>query len=110
MDKPLNLFSEDYSHFEENHIAFPVEAQAVLQSIADLRTVLNEFRRATENKCVVDDDAAIASVIPAEEEIASTVILPEAMARASLDAVEESVLSDVSTEAALDSPTGVVEG
>ena len=58
-----SFFSEDYSHFEQNHAAFPMEAQSVISSVEELRVSLNEFRKATENKCVIDDDVAIADVL-----------------------------------------------
>ena len=61
-----SFFSDDFSHFETNHAAFPMEAQSVLCSVEALRVSLNEFRKATENKCVIDDDVAIADVLSSD--------------------------------------------
>lgn len=58
-----SVFSEDYAHFEQNHAAFPVEAQAVFHSVSEMRSALSAFRKATENACVVDDEATIAGVV-----------------------------------------------
>ena len=58
-------FSGDFTHFEQNHDAFPVEAQAVFQSITELRATLGAFRSATENICIMDE--AVASMLLAED-------------------------------------------
>ena len=65
----LCVFSEDFNHFEKNHDAFPVEAQRVLDSIAELRAALGSFRQKTENICVMDD--TVARLLIADEEDAA---------------------------------------
>jgi hypothetical protein len=62
------VFSEDFSHFEQNHDAFPVEAQSVFKSIAELRITLGAFRSATENICVADEAVAGVRLLLAELE------------------------------------------
>lgn len=109
------VFSEDYAHFEQNHAAFPVEAQSVFRSVTDLRAALNAFRKATENTCVVDDEVAVSSVLPTadeEKEAAGEVIVRSASVEA---ATIEETDGDESTpevllaEASLDSPTRVTD-
>lgn len=71
------VFSEDFSHFEQNHESFPVEAQSVFSRVSELRVALNAFRLATENKCVVDD-VAVAEVLEdmnKEEPILASAVL-----------------------------------
>ena len=65
----LGVFSEDFNHFEKSHDAFPVEAQKVLDSIAELRAALGSFRQKTENICVMDD--TVARLLIADEEDAA---------------------------------------
>ena len=95
------VFSEDYAHFEQNHTAFPVEAQSVFHSVTELRGALSAFRKATENTCVVDDEGAVANVLSATAE--------EALTEGSSDA--STVIADVAetatllAEASLGSPT-----
>ena len=62
------VFSEDFSHFEQSHDAFPVEAQSVFKSIAELRITLGAFRSATENICVADEAVAGVRLLLAELE------------------------------------------
>jgi hypothetical protein len=62
------VFSDDFAHFEQNHDAYPVEAQAVFKSIAELRTALGAFRGATENICIADEAVAGVRLVLAEEE------------------------------------------
>jgi hypothetical protein len=62
------VFSDDFAHFEKNHDAYPVEAQAVFKSIAELRTALGAFRNATENICIADEAVAGVRLVLAEEE------------------------------------------
>ena len=98
-----SVFSEDYTHFEQNHADFPLEAQSVFQCVASLRDALGEFRKATENKCVVDDVRAIASIVTEEEEenkseATTEEAVCEAVAEASLeeDRVSPTHVGDVS--------------
>ena len=62
------VFSEDFSHFEQNHDAYPVEAQSVFKSIAELRITLGAFRSATENICIADEAVAGVRLVLAEED------------------------------------------
>ncbi len=62
------VFLEDFSHFEQNHDAYPVEAQSVFKSIAELRITLGAFRSATENICIADEAVAGVRLVLAEEE------------------------------------------
>ena len=79
------VFSDDFAHFEQNHDAYPVEAQAVFKSIAELRITLGAFRSATENICVADEAVASVRLLLAELEEPK----PDALA-----APEEAVVVD----------------
>lgn len=100
------VFSGDYAHFEQNHAAFPVEAQAVFHSVTELRAALGAFRKATENTCVVDDEIAVANVLPTTDE-------EDAVAREITEAeavgIPEDSVSEILAEASLDSPTRVTD-
>jgi hypothetical protein len=69
------VFSEDFSHFEQNHDAYPVEAQSVFKSIAELRITLGAFRNATENICIADEAVAGVRLVLAEEEAPDALVL-----------------------------------
>lgn len=61
-----SVFSEDFSHFEQNHEFFPIEAQSVFSQMSELRAALGAFRLATENTCVVNDPVAVEGVLAEE--------------------------------------------
>ena len=65
----MGVFSNDYSHFEKNHAAFPIEAQSVFARVSELRQALTEFRDTTENQCVVDDNNLVADVLGAMDAV-----------------------------------------
>jgi hypothetical protein len=96
------VFSEDYAHFEQNHADFPVEARSVFECVASLREALGEFRKATENKCVVDDASAIADVVAEDVQSQATTdeerVVCEAVAEASLAPQSPTNDTDVSSE------------
>jgi hypothetical protein len=71
------VFSEDFSHFEQNHDAYPVETQSVFKSIAELRITLGAFRSATENICIADEAVAGVRLVLAEEEEAPDALSPQ---------------------------------
>ena len=106
-----SLFSEDFSHFEKNHVAFPMEAQSVFTHVSDLRHALTVFRDTTENQCVVDDSAVVADVIAVmdttetEKSIVVTAIVDKDVVLSSEEQTTESVTIEPIVEATVVGPT-----
>jgi hypothetical protein len=99
------VFSEDYAHFEQNHADFPEEARSVFECVASLREALGEFRKATENKCVVDDARAIADVVVEDVQAEERSATEDVQSQAATD--EERIVCEAVAEASLacDPPT-----
>jgi hypothetical protein len=92
------VFSEDFAHFEQNHDAFPVEAQSVFKSIAELRTALGAFRSATENICIADEAVAGVRLVLAEEEASKPAALVLSQDPLTCDAKKETLATAVVEE------------
>lgn len=71
----MGIFSDDYAHFESNHADFPEDAKRVFAHLDELRSVLAEFRKATESKIDEEDKALVTKVVA--EEVPSTLCVAE---------------------------------
>jgi hypothetical protein len=64
----LNIFTEDYKHFESNFEKHPDEAKAVFGYVAELRAALQAFREATLGKAESEEESSHSSEGREEEQ------------------------------------------
>jgi len=106
MTPDMEVFSNDFSHFEQNHAAFPIEAQSVFTCVSDLRQALIAFRAMTENQCVVDNDAVVADVIGVMDDAQVADVIDAATES---KAIEEAVVADALTVGPTEEPVSVAD-